>query len=245
MPKTYLPLILILLILLTSCYKHDDLHLSDSCKTDCTVFNVQVNTGNNSSVPVNAAYVELIWVNINSFFTNTSSFLAKGYTDENGKITFSLKLPANEFTSGRFTINSHCGNDYFNSTRPFYGITKADTTLNCSVHLPSKANLKLVLRNFHPTSTDDFFIVSANFNYYGSEYDAPQKLDPTFAGYPGLYSYNTQTQFDSLILNGVTAGDQITYITNIKIKNGVKVFFTDSIYFAKGDSKTYEVDFQK
>jgi hypothetical protein len=233
-------------VLLTGCYKRDELHVNETCNSGCAIFNIVVSTGNNSATPVSNAYVELSWSDVHpeSFFGNPSRLIAKGYTDNSGKIRFAFKAIGNEFTSGAFHISAKSTTDYIAAYRGFYDIKKYDTILNYNMHLPAKAFLKLVFKNFAPTGNNDFFEAEPYFRSYGSDPFIMQMTSPDQVNYPSVFFYGNQKPFTRLEFTGQTAGDQYTYFDVIKKRNGNRTDSRDSIYIAKGQTGTYEVDFQ-
>lgn len=237
-------LLLISLFLLPGCTKKNDIPF-DSCTTGCAVFNFRVYTGNDTTTSVNNAYVELNWTSSYTFFGHSTVLLAKGYTDNTGKVHFSIKPPANEFSGGWFTITASGNTGYFTSSRNFYGITKSDTVLTSDLHVPSIAYLNLVLKNFAPQSANDYFGVLLVFFDFGSESSGGQFTSSDPADYPGTFIFGSQKPFASLEFKGETAGNQYTYFTISKIRGGNRVVYVDSIYIAKGETKTYEVDYLK
>jgi hypothetical protein len=99
--------------------------------------------------------VDLTWDAPKTGLGGYNRLIAKGYTNGDGKISFSFKAQSNEFVNGIFIITSKSSADYMTTYRSYYDIRKPDTVLNSNVHLPSIA--RLVYKNFDPASSDDFF----------------------------------------------------------------------------------------
>jgi hypothetical protein len=232
-------------VLLTSCYKRNELHVNETCISGCAIFNIRVSTGNNSATPVSNAYVELSWSDVHpeSFFGNPSRLIATGYTNNMGKIRFAFKAIANEFTSGAFNISTKGTSDYIPAYKGFYDIKKHDTILNYNMHLPAKAYVKLIFKNFSPTGNNDFFEAQPYFKSYGSDPFIMQMSSPDQINYPSIFFYGNQKPFTQLEFAGQTAGDQYTYFSILKKRNGNRIDALDSIYIAKGQTGTYEISY--
>jgi len=205
-------------------------------------FNVRVSSGLNSTTPVSYSSVELGWSKPATPLGDPGRLIATGKTSADGFISFSFKALPKEIKGGKFYVTCLENNDYFFQQNAYYDITKFDSVVNVNLHVPGKATLKLVYKNFIPTSSNDYFQCSPSFSTYGSA-GIPVRMNKP-DGQPGntFFSAN-QGPFSLLELTGTTAGNQYTYINILKNKNGVRIDLRDSIYIEKGQTKTYEIDF--
>lgn len=242
MSKTLL-VALVAVSFLTGCYKRDESQLNKRCTSGCAIFSIRVGTGDSSNYPVGGAHVHLVSQGPNGIFSGGSSSvdIAKGYTDAHGMIYMKFKAFGNEFTKGYFVITVTGPVNYIASSKTLFGIHNADTTLNVSVHLPLKAYMKIVLKNFDPKGPNDYFTILPTFKTYGSTID-----DQSFATLPANTLYNTSqtAPFDSVTYSAPTAGNQYTYFSVIIDRNGNRISHLDSLYIPKGTVGTYRVDYQ-
>ncbi len=240
--KLFLPIILIIFITGTGCLKRDERNVNAPCTDSCITFLVKVNTGLNSSTPLRNARVELGWSRPATPIGDAGRLIATGTTDNNGFILMRFAAKDKELTSGRYYIAVKNGDDYFYQMDTYYGVEKRDTTLSVNVHVPSKATIKIVYKNFNPTDSADYFQAGPYFLSYGSM-GHPVEMKNS-AGQPSnTHFFPTDGSYNRLELSGTTAGDQYTYIGILRKKNGVREDVIDSIYIPKGESKTYEVSF--
>ncbi|RZK36318.1 MAG: hypothetical protein EOO90_27555, partial [Pedobacter sp.] len=211
--------LLLISILLTSCLKRNEKAVNQPCSGSCITVNVSVGTDLNSVTPVSNANVELGWNRPATPFGNAGRLIAKGTTATDGTIKFTFKAKENELKDGQFYISVKKGTEYFEYSDGFYGVKKADSTLNVKAHIPSKANLKILFKDFNPKIATDYF--SCSPSYKTNNY--------TLMGLP-LYKANGQGTnpwfslsdgaFTSLELSGVTAGNEYTYFSILKKING-------------------------
>lgn len=231
-----------ILLSLTSCFKRNEANVNAACSDSCMTFNIRVSTGLNSAIPLANYPVELGWSKPATPLGDPGRLIAKGNTSINGFISFSFKAKVKELQGGKFYVTAPQGNDYFFQQNSYYGIQRFDSLVNSNVHVPSKATLKIMYKNFAPISSDDFFQCLPYFLNYGSmgfpiEMKKPDGLSSN------THFFTAYGPFTRIELTGSTAGDQYTYFDIIKKKNGVRVDLRDSIYIAKGQTKTYEVEF--
>ncbi len=214
------------------------------CLSGCMIFNVNVGTETNSAVPVSNAHVQLYWSNPGpAVWIPTNRLIADGTTDANGKITFSIKALADELTGGQFSITVQGTPGYFDQAYVnYYSITRADSVITSNIHLPEVATLNLVFNNFYPTSTNDLFDVNPYINNFGTK-NLDLTMHNTGGGTDALYFYGTDKPFIQQTYAGTTGGNEYTYFTITKKKNGIRTDIVDSIYIPKGTSKTYQVSF--
>ena len=237
------PLILLILSLfITSCFKRDESNVNAPCNSGCMTFITKVTTGQNSSEPVDNAVVELSWAWPATPLGNPGRLIAKGRTGSDGMIVFNFKANEEELEGGRYMISAKKGLDYFQQHNQYYGIQRFDTTVNADVHLPSKATVRIVYRNFQPVAPDDFFQCLPGFQTYGSMPIAVELTDQSGNPQNGFF-FNHSPEFTEKILNGATAGDQYTYFTITKKRNGVREDVKDSIFIPKGGIGVYEVSY--
>jgi len=129
-----IPSALLILILLSGCYKRDESHLNEKCTSGCAVFNIRVGTGSNSATPVPNAYIDLVWIGPKQEAVGGPSIdIATGYTDANGMVGMKFKPIGNEFTEGYFNISVKGTADYLPSDKKLLQIKNPDTVLNTVV----------------------------------------------------------------------------------------------------------------
>jgi hypothetical protein len=241
MSKTLL-FALSVLTVLAGCGR-DESHLNKTCTSGCALFNIRVGTGDSSAAPVGGAHVDLVWQGPSGTFGGggKSIDIAKGYTDAQGMINVKFKAFGDEFTKGWFSIAVTGPVNYIASSKTLFNIRNADTTLNTSVHLPLKAYMKIVLKNFDPKTPDDSFSILPTFKTYGSTI-----ADPSFATLPAsdLYHPGGSAAFDSVIYTAPTGGNQYTYFSVVIGRNGTRISHLDSLFIPKGTVGTYRVDYQ-
>jgi hypothetical protein len=205
-------------------------------------FNVRVSTGQNSASPVSNSLVELGWSKPATPLGDPGRLIATGKTSADGFINFSFKALPKELKGGKFYVTIRENNDYFLQQNDYYGINKFDSVVNANVHVPGKATLKMVYKNFIPTGSNDYFECAPFISTYGSNGIPVSMKKPD--GQPGntFFSAN-EGPFSLLELTGTTAGNQYTYFNILKKKNGVRIDLKDSVYIEKGQTKTYEIEF--
>jgi hypothetical protein len=232
----------LLIMALTGCFKRYEGDVNAPCTDSCTTFAISVASGLNSATPLKGAKVELGWKRPATPFGDPGRLIAKGKTAANGSIQFSFKAEPEGLQSGQFYVAVRNGQDFFYQENGYYDISRFDTTVNARVHVPSKATLKLVFKNFQPTSLEDLFDVWPSFNTYGSmEY--PIELKNQAGQFSNSYFSGDRPAFTREELTGTTAGDQYTYFKILIKKNGVRTDAWDSIYIAKGQTGTYEIEY--
>jgi hypothetical protein len=238
----FLVFITLLTLSLASCLKRNEKNVNAPCTDSCMTFRVQVSTGLNSATPLGGAAVELGWSRPASPLGDPGRLIAKGTTAANGTINFSFKARAKELLAGKFYVTAGKGDDYFLSYNDFYGVQKYDSVVNALVHTPSKATLKIVYKNFTPADSADYFGCVPYYDPYGSRVKGIVMTKPDGQLTNTFFSLATGS-FAQLELTGTTAGDQYTYFSILRKKNGTRVDLKDSIYIPKGQSKTYEVQY--
>ena len=233
--------IIIILSTLVSC-ERDESEVNVPCTSNCIEINGFVGEGENMQIPVGKVYYEFGWSKPASPLGDPGRLIAKGYAQEDGTFKFSFSPKEREIQGGKFYITLKKDNNYIEQDVSFYDIHKADTSYNLKLHLPSKAYVKVIYRDFYPTSTEDFFEAMPFYRNYNcclwglSMFDKNGKARNDFF-------FATDSSFSTLELHGTTAGDQYTYLTILTKKNGQRIDKVDSIYIAKGDTKTYEVKY--
>ncbi len=233
---------LLLLMCLISC-KKDESSVNQPCSGNCIVVNVRVGTDLNAITPVANADVEFGWSRPATPLGDPGRLIAKRTTTGNGIIKFSFKAQEKELKSGRYYVSVRKGNEYFEYHEGFYGVEKADTVLNIKTHIPSKATIKILFKNFNPQLPTDYF--SCSPSYKSTNYSAVG-LRMYKADGEGRNSWFALSDgaFSSVELSGVTAGNEYTYFSILKKANGNRVDLRDSIYIAKGETKTYTIEYK-
>jgi hypothetical protein len=238
----FLVFITSLILSLTSCLKRNEKNVNAPCTDSCMTFRVTVSTGVNSATPLGGAAVELGWSRPATPLGDPGRLIATGNTAANGTINFSFTAQAKELTGGKYYIIVRKGDDYFASFNDYYGILRKDSTVNAAVHVPSKATLKIVYKNFNPADSADYFECSPYYDAYGSSLRGIEMKKPD-GQLSNTFFFPAAGSFAQLELTGTTAGDQYTYFSILRKKNGTRVDLKDSIYIPKGQSKTYEVQY--
>jgi hypothetical protein len=226
----------------TGCFKRYEGKVNTPCSDSCTTFNIRVTTGLHSATPLRDAKVELGWRRPATPFGDPGRLIAKGRTAADGTLQVSFKAEAKELEAGMFYVTVRNGNGYFFQENGYYGIRGFDTTVHANVHVPSKATLKLVFKNFYPSSTKDYFGASPGFSAYGSM-GIPIDLQTADGQSSNSFFFGDHAPFSRMELTGTTAGDQFTYFSILIKKNGVRTDLRDSLYIAKGTTGTYEISF--
>lgn len=232
-----------ILLLLTGCLKRSEKMINQPCSGNCITFNIKVGTDLNSITPVSNALVELGWNRPATPIGDPGRLIAKGTTATDGTINFSFKAQEKELKDGKFYISVKKGDEYFEYNKGFYDVEKADSVLNVKAHISSKANLKILFKNFSPQISTDYF--SCLPSYKTSNYSTM-----------GLWLYKanglttnpwftlSDGAFSAIELSGVTAGNEYTYFSILKKINGTRIDLKDSIYIAKGNTKTYTIEYK-
>lgn len=231
-----------LLFFLSSC-KRDEKLINQPCSGKCILVKVRVGTDLNASTAVANANVELGWSRPATPIGNPGRLISTGKTASDGTINFSFKAREQELKDGKFYISVRKGTEYFEYHESFYGVEKEDSVLHVKAHIPSKATIKILFRNFNPQLSTDYF--SCSPSYKSNNYSL-QGLWMYKANGQGSNSFFTLSDgaFSSLELSGVTAGNEYTYFSILKKFNGNRVDLKDSIYIAKGETKTFTIDYK-
>ncbi|MGZ5247574.1 MAG: hypothetical protein ACXWV5_11095, partial [Flavitalea sp.] len=79
--KFLLPIVLIISLAGTGCFKRDERNVNVPCNDSCITFLVKVNTGLNSSEPLRNALVELGWSRPATPIGDPGRLIAAGKTD--------------------------------------------------------------------------------------------------------------------------------------------------------------------
>jgi hypothetical protein len=233
---------LIILFFLTGCFKRNEAHVNVRCTDSCITFNIRVSTGLNSATALANTPVELGWSRPATPLGDPGRLIAKGTASNNGFISFSFKAKAKELQGGKFYVTARKGVDYFFQENGYYGIQKYDSIVTANIHVPSKATIKIVYKNFTPVTANDFFQCLPYFITYGSS-SIPIEMKKSDGQLSNTFFFTSDGSFSRLELTGKTAGDQYTYFDIINLKNGTRVHLRDSLYIGKGETKTYEVEF--
>lgn len=233
---------LTILFVLTSCFKRNEANVNARCTDSCMTFNIKVSTGINSATPLGSTPIELGWSRPATPLGDPGRLIAKGTTSGDGFISFSFKAQTKELQGGKFYITARKGGDYFFQHNSYYGVQKFDSIVTAGIHVPSKATIKIVYKNFNPTASDDFFQCAPYFLTYGSN-PIPTEMKKPDGQLSNTHFFSNGGSFTRLELTGTTAGDQYTYFDIIKKKNGTRTDLRDSVYIGKGQTKTYEVEF--
>lgn len=233
--------IIIILFTLVSC-KRDESEVNVSCTSNCIDVNGFVGEGNNMQIPVGKVYYEFGWCKPAEPIGDPGRLIAKGYTLEDGTFKFSFSPKEKEIQGGEFYITLKKDNNYIEQNVSLYNIDKADTSYNFKLHFPSKAYIKVIYKDFYPTSKEDFFEAMPNYQNYGCCFIGLSMFDKNGKPHNDFF-FATDSSFSTLELQGTTAGDQYTYMSILIKKNGQRIDKKDSIYIAKGETKTYEIKY--
>ncbi|PSR56467.1 hypothetical protein AHMF7605_24700 [Adhaeribacter arboris] len=233
--------ILILTFILQSCLNRDESRVNIRCNQDCITFTINVKTGLNSQTPVAGAKVELGWNRPATPIGNPGRLIAKGSTNEKGNFSFSFTPDAKELQEGRFYVFVQKDKNYHSQLNSYYGINRTDTVVSANIHLPSKALIKIIYKNFYPTTSADFFEAIPGFSSYGSNGIAVRQSETINAHNFGFYG--NEPAFDKYEVTGETAGDQFTTFDILIKKNGQRIDRRDSIYIKKGETGIFEIEY--
>lgn len=235
--------LLVLIFILSSCLKRNETLINQTCIDSCMTFNVQVRRGEKSSTPVENADVELSWSSPgnSSPFGDPGRLIGSGKTNKLGTIKFSFKALRKELNGGRYSVDIKNNSDGFQPYINYFLITRFDSTVNANLHLPTKAFLKIIYKNFRPQNNEGFFQASPFYKNYGTS-NLNIKLSNINGGLPNTSFFGNEG-FDKVELAGITAGNQYTYFNIIRRKNGVRKDLLDSIYLSTGETKTYEIEY--
>lgn len=236
---------LITVLFLSSCLKRNETQVNKACLDSCMTINLKVGTDTKSIAPVGDVKVELSWSNPCSAspFCDYGRLIATGKTNGSGQLSFSFKALKKELTGGRFSLAIKDNADNFQPYVNLYGISKYDSVVMANLHLPSKATINIIFRNFNPTSTNDYFSVTPYFLDYGSD-NLSVKLTNIDGGLPNSYFGGTlNSGFSKVELTGTTAGNQYTYFKILRKKNGSRQDLLDSIFVPKGEKRVYEIHY--
>ena len=235
--------LLIILSLLTGCLKRNESHVNVNCTDSCMTFNIRVSTGINSATPLGNTPIELGWRKPASPLGDPGRLIARGTTSNDGFISFSFKAQAKELQGGKFYITANKGDAYFPQENYYYDIHKYDSIVTANIHVPCKATIKIVYKNFIPTNNDDWFECSPYYLIYGNSTSAGTTMKRPDGQLSNTFFSARDGSFTRLELTGATAGDQYTYFGILKKKNGTRTQSLDSIYIGKGETKVYEVEY--
>lgn len=236
-----LPLLLIAATLLTSsCYYRDDSAINIGCTENCMTFNVKVTTGEGSTAPLANTLVELGWSE-SSMFTSNGRLIGRGVTAADGSISFSFKAKEEELQSGKYYIKAQRGGGYIGQFVSFFNIKQANLTTNVNVHVPCTATLKIVYKNFKPTNANDSFGCTPYYSTY-----TQNTSNIAYSSSVSLVSrsyYGIEQAFERTEITNTTAGNQYTYLSITRRKNGITTNTLDSIFVGRGQTKTYEIEY--
>jgi len=218
--------------------KRDERLINQPCSGDCITFRIKLGTDYMAKTPVGNIPIELGWEERRYLYYNPGRLIGTATTSTDGTCEISFKAKQEELTKGNYYIKLFHSDEYHNKDFQYsYYIKKSDTTVDTRIHLISKANLKVIFKDFDPKVSNDNFNVFARFKIafpkdYGSYSVLPY----------GGFSFTTGA-FSTKELSGVTAGNDYTYITVNRRINGVTTQVEDSLYIAKGETKTYTVSY--
>jgi hypothetical protein len=231
-------------LLLTSCLKRDETKVNTACTDSCTTFNVYVGTETNSAKPVKDAQVELSWSKPGNStpFGDPGRLISSGKTGANGTLSFSFKPLKKELLSGSFSVSIKNNPDGFSSYKRYYDISSFDTLVSARIHLPTKATVKMVLKNFKPTQKEDYFSVSPHYEIYDTDGLVLSYYEINGKPFNSINTGN-DPPFTKLELIGTTAGNQFTYFNIAKNKNGIRENNMDSVYVRNGETKVLEMEY--
>ncbi|MBC8052390.1 MAG: hypothetical protein H7Y13_04955 [Sphingobacteriaceae bacterium] len=235
-------LITFLTLLLTSCLKRNEAEVNKGCTDSCMTFNVRVGTDNHSSTPVKDASVELSWSRPATPFGDPGRLIAKGNTNSSGVINFEFKPQPKELVGGRYSVSIKNNIDGFQPYISYYDIAKYDTVVNAYIHLPSKATIRIIFKNFNPKTNQDYFSASPYFSGYGTQ-NLNIHLTNVNGGLSNPYFSGSDGGFSKVELIGTTAGNQFTYFSILRKKNGIREDLIDSVYVQKNETRIYEIEY--
>ena len=239
--KYFLAYLALISLLLTSCFKRDELEVNQPCTANCITLSGTIKTGQNSATPLANASIELGWEKPGVLIGNPGRLIATGISDRNGNYSFTFQPEEEELSSGKYYLRVS-KDQYHEVTNPYYDIETIDTTYNFDIHLPSTAQLVIRFKNFNPESENDYFSVTPRFDAYGSNTQGISMAD--LEGVQKNTWFDLQDgSFNEFVLSGETAGSQYTYFNILIKKEGVRVDLLDSIYIERGQTGVFEIEY--
>ncbi len=227
--------ILTLVLLMSKC-KRDETSINQPCSGDCVTFKIYLGTDYLTKTPVKKVPIEVGWEEKRYLYYNPGRLIATATTSENGTCVISFRAKQEELAKGNYYIKLFHSDEYHKKDVEYYYISKSDTTVNANIQLISKANLKIVFNDFKPKLSSDYFNVVARYKSFsrGTSYNT---------ALPHHDFRLADGEFATRELSGVTAGNDYTYITVNRGINGIRTQVNDSLYIAKGETKTYTVSY--
>lgn len=220
----------VLATILWSCTKRDDTFLSVPCTDSCTTVRGRFQTGNSEPIP--GLPLEVRFESSPTFGLGQTTIrkIATGKTDNNGFYSFTFSLKPLEYSEHNrhvfLTVNydktsflpipwyDQYGTDEIISVRS----GKRDTTIVMDYYFASKAQLRLQLNNFTPSSTTDSFYIRSVYHEVG--YDKRHVTEQQFL-------LATQSSNEKVI---PIAGNQQNKISVVRRKGGTRTVSDTMIY---------------
>ena len=241
MMKYLLTTITLVVVLLSSCFKQDELEVNLPCDENCITFSGTVKTGQNSTTPVANASMELGWKKSGILIGNPGRLIATGISDWNGNYSFTFQPEQEELSGGKYYLHA-TKEQHHEVTNSYYDIEAFDTMYNFDIHLASKAQLVISFKNFKPESDKDYFSVTPRFDAYGSNAQGIVMSD--LEGEQKNTWFDQQDgSFNEFMLMGETAGNQYTYFNILIKKDGARVDLVDSIYIERNGTGIFEIEY--
>ncbi len=231
------------LSLVSSCLFSDDFETNEPCSNGFITIGGQLPTGENSSEPLKGFDLELSFSSYAIFLSNYR-LIATAKTNDFGTFRFNFKPKEFELEKGTFDIFVHTQPGYFEQEVTVYGVTSLDTLVRHDIHLPSKATLRVTLRNWNLSDSTNRWTVRAIFDNYsspGSRY--LNFVEQSGSGFWGTLQKKTSPEFDEMNIATTTAGDQYTKVESYILRNGQETSTVDSIFIAKGAEGHLTLDF--
>lgn len=224
------PFILILIITgIFACRKVDTTWLNAPCYNSCTTVQGRFVTGDNE--PIANVSLEIYTRSPGSEFSQSRIVrkIASGKTDNDGNYSFTFGLNGNEYGSGFYHLKLNVKYDKARflpipwydrwSTEEFIPVgLRKDTTVIMDYYLPSKAQLRMQLNNFMPTTTADSFYILPLYHDVG--YDKRQTTETQFF-------VASEVNNEKLI---PIAGNQLNKISLVRNKNGIRTVQDTIVY---------------
>jgi hypothetical protein len=226
-------LFILLLFLVTSCFRVEDDIISKNCPGSCTIITGKITTGN-GSVPFKKLSLSLECRPNPRQFGGLIRRKATARTDAQGFYTLKFLVRDDEIAEGHYQVNGEFDTDvYLNFNKEdklfsFYNL-KRDTTIEMNYWLPKKAFIEMKLANPEDIKSGDTF-----YSVMGS------KLGVDGAQYYSNYVNWTNPPTSSVL---EVAAEQPIFVEHWKLKNNVRITERDTLQLKAGEKVIYTTRF--
>lgn len=227
-------LIVLSIIILSSCSKEEDDLISQDCNTDCTEIIGRIMT-DNGTVPIPNLELTVTWDSRSGLNGGTIRTKAITETDANGNYSLSFLIRDDELLDGVFQISyDEIDEDIYatdNLNRIVIFEIDRNTTLLVNHNIPQKAFLNLTLLNLDNIQQGDSF--STNFSYES----IPGFSQPINGS---VRAWSNESNNDNII---ILPGNQQVELEIIRRVNNVTTRENDIIMIDSGSTLDYTIDY--